>query len=250
MFLWLIQCGIIITVHLEFMVPGHSYMPCDRKFGELERKFQKKENIYTPEEYRELINGATNSSSVEMDHDKLLDFKNLLNFVQHRKAKAVKFSKARRIILTSHDPWAMYLYTPDGQERVNLEKTNNKLTLPEHVDLKVQHKYVAGKHIKINESKLAHLQSLRLYMTQPGRRWLDMVEVGQTNAVARPRTADNDNGDPEENTQGNIIADQYEDPQYEPEAENEEPPLTANPRRGIKRKKDTDKVAKLPKNKK
>ena len=43
MFLWMIHQGILTEVHLEFMIPGHSYMPCDRTFGTLEKKFKKLE---------------------------------------------------------------------------------------------------------------------------------------------------------------------------------------------------------------
>ena len=111
-------------------------------------------------------------------------------------------------------------------------------------------------------------------MTDPGQRWVEMVQEGQTTALPRPRTADDHTGDPEENTQDNHIADQYEDPQYQdpieppvvdgdepalqpeneeappPQAEDEEPPPPpANPKRGIKRKKASDKGAKLPKKK-
>ena len=63
MFMWLIQCGILNVVVLEFMVPGHSYLPCDRKFGVLEKKFKDKDNLYTPEEYRTIIDGTKNTSS-------------------------------------------------------------------------------------------------------------------------------------------------------------------------------------------
>ena len=134
--------------------------------------------------------------------------------------------------------------------------------MPEHLDFNLQHKYEPGLHIKIPETKLTHLLALRPYMTDHGQWWVDMVEEGQTNAVARPRTADDHTGDPEENTQDNIIADQYKEPQYqnpieplvvdgdEPQPENDEPPPTANPQRGTKRKKDSEKVAKLPKKKK
>ena len=95
MFMWLIQCGILSVVVLEFMVPGHSYMPCDRKFGELENKFNTKDNIYTPEEYRAIIDGTRNTSCIVMDNEKLKNFKDLKNYVQHRKGEKVKFSKAR-----------------------------------------------------------------------------------------------------------------------------------------------------------
>ena len=57
-----------------------------------------------------------------------------------------------------------------------------------------------------------------------------MVRAGQTTALPCPRTADDHTGDPEENTQDNHIADQYEEPQYQdpiepPVVDGDEPAL-------------------------
>ena len=66
MFLLLIQDGYLELVHLEFMVSGHSMMPCDRTFGVLEKKFKKRETIDTPEEYREVINATNHSTAIQL----------------------------------------------------------------------------------------------------------------------------------------------------------------------------------------
>ena len=124
MFMWLIQSGTLTQVVLEFMVPGHSYLPCDRQFGILEKQFKHRECLYTPEEYREIIAEAKNTSCIMMDNEKLKNFKDLVNYVQHRTGKEVKFSKARLFTLYSEDQWAMHLEVPTGTERVDLNKMN------------------------------------------------------------------------------------------------------------------------------
>ena len=124
--MWLIHQGVLTEVHLEFMIPGHSYMPCDRTFGTLEKKFKKLENINCPEEYINQIRRSPKSTTKVMEYTDFLDFKFLLNFIQFRKAKGVLFSKSRRIILDKEEPWSMLLITPTGTERVDLNKRDNK----------------------------------------------------------------------------------------------------------------------------
>ena len=263
MFMWLIQSGTLTVVVLEFMVPGHSYLPCDRKFGLLEKEFKHKECLYTPEEYREIIAEAKNTSCIVMDNEKLKNFKDLVNYVQHRTGKEVKFSKARRITLYSEDQWAMHLEGPTLTERVDLNKRNNKTantSIPEQMNYQLKHKYTAGRQIQLSAIKIKHLGDLEPYMNATGQRWVKEVLSAQRNALPRPRTAE-DTTD-EDLTQDNHIADEYEDPQYvdpieppenqeEPQPELEDPPpAVAIPKRGTKRKKGSEKGDKPSKKKK
>ena len=205
MFMWLIHSGILVEVRLEFMLPGHSMLPCDRRFGVLEKAFKKKETINNPQEYIGIISGAKRSTATRMGHNEFYDFKYLLQFIQFRKAKDVLFSKSRTITLSHEHPWSMLLITPAGTERVDLNKKNNReamLTLPELFAQKYpdpsgdQHrvqipmKYWHKQHIKISESKLLHLQQMRPYLERAGRDWVDSVTLGQRTAAPRPREDD------------------------------------------------------------
>lgn len=40
----------------RFPEPGHSFLPCDRCFGVLEKAFRKAEKVYVPQEYVQIIN--------------------------------------------------------------------------------------------------------------------------------------------------------------------------------------------------
>jgi len=42
----------------NFLVPGHSYLPCDRQFGNIERVLSKQANIKTKGDYVQLIRTA------------------------------------------------------------------------------------------------------------------------------------------------------------------------------------------------
>ena len=264
MFMWLIQSGTLTQVVLEFMVPGHSYLPCDRKFGQLETQFKHHECLYTPEAYRAIIAAAPNTSCIVMDNEKLINFKDLVNYIQHRTGKDVKFSKARRMTLYFEDPWAMHLEgSQQLTERVDLNKRSNKtanINLPEQMNYQLKNKYTAGRQIQLSAIKIKHLGDLEPYMNATGQRWVKEVLSAQRNALPRPRTAE-DTTD-EDLTQDNHIADEYEDPQYvypieppenqeEPQPELEDPPpAVAIPKRGTKRKKASEKGDKPSKKKK
>ena len=224
MFLWLIHQGVLTEVHLEFMIPGHSYMPCDRTFGTLEKKFKKLENINCPEEYINQIRRSPKSTTKVMEYTDFLDFKFLLAFIQFRKAKGVLFSKSRRIILDKDEPWSMLLITPTGNERVDLNKRENRkenLSLPELIAkhrpdpsgnediVRLPKKYKEDTHLILPPLKLLHLKQMSPYLNSAGRTWVDKVTIGQRTAVPRPRLTVDD-----EHTQDStetLPADFYDD---------------------------------------
>ena len=166
-------------------------MPCDRSFGVLEKKFKKRERINTPQGYRDIISAATKCDSVTMEREHWLDFKDLEQYIQHRKAKTVKFSKARKIVIDGYEPWTMLLITSEGQERVDLNKRTNRdemLDIPDMANYQLKYKYQENQQITIGPSKVSNLVKLRPFLTVPGRRWVEFVQTGQDTAVPRPRT--------------------------------------------------------------
>ena len=52
---YLVSSGKFDEVCHTFPVPGHTMMPCDRDFGDTERKLRKKQCIYSPSQYIEII---------------------------------------------------------------------------------------------------------------------------------------------------------------------------------------------------
>lgn len=54
----LVHGGKFDSVRHVFLVPRHSYMPCDRQFGNNELKLLKHPNIYTKDDYVGLIKTA------------------------------------------------------------------------------------------------------------------------------------------------------------------------------------------------
>ena len=130
MFMYLIQEGTLKEVHLDFMVSGHSFLPCDRGFGRLEKVFKKQEVISCPNEYEYLIRTLTKTSVNNMDHSNLYDFKSLKKLVIHRTAEhPVLFSKATTIVLTYERPVEFEIRSHPGNAWVDLRKRGSKVKL-------------------------------------------------------------------------------------------------------------------------
>lgn len=63
----------------RFPVRGHSYLPCDRDFGVIKRATAKRDRVYTPREYVELIVNCTKQGKFVIhmvDNKEVLDFNN------------------------------------------------------------------------------------------------------------------------------------------------------------------------------
>ena len=67
----LIHMKVFYRIEMAFLVPGHSYMPCDRKFGHISRELSNYECIPSPailEEYTKLTqNPACNLFPLERE---------------------------------------------------------------------------------------------------------------------------------------------------------------------------------------
>lgn len=51
----------------KFPEVGHSYLDSDGDFGRIEKKLRKNQNIYTPEQYRNIIKGVSKKNAVLVD---------------------------------------------------------------------------------------------------------------------------------------------------------------------------------------
>ena len=77
----------LTNVRFIYMVSGHSYLPCDASFGNIEKKYKLQESILTPEDYIAHIKDAVRKKPfpvVEMRKEDFFDFKILLGHVTWR----------------------------------------------------------------------------------------------------------------------------------------------------------------------
>ena len=98
----LIHAKKLLRIEFVFMVSGHSYMPCDRSFGNIEKNFQRlPEGLQTTENYVTRIRTAVtpNFETIAMQRENFVDIKCLMTAVTRRKTN-VNFSNATQLIVT------------------------------------------------------------------------------------------------------------------------------------------------------
>ena len=71
------------SVTLEFMVAGHSYLPCDNVFGNIEKKLQGKQKVNCPSEYMKITREA-GPTVYEIKREDFFNFKGLKALVTER----------------------------------------------------------------------------------------------------------------------------------------------------------------------
>ncbi|XP_066987766.1 uncharacterized protein [Macrobrachium rosenbergii] len=85
------------NIQHHFLVPGHSYMPCDRHFGNIEQKLRKYATIETRDDYIRLIKDATHEGFevIAMQREDFLDFEVLQYHITKRTPRGTTFSNSR-----------------------------------------------------------------------------------------------------------------------------------------------------------
>ena len=170
--LYLISWEIVTHLDYEYLLPGHSFMPCDQGFSTLENRFKRHESITTPGMYSKLIKEIKNSNHGYLVQSDIYNFKNMSKIIVHRTAQrpGVYFSKAHTISLRSTHPWYMLLQSIAGNEQVCLSIAPNEqrpfkdlyhlITDSPHI----KHKYLVGTDIKLSKTKFQHLMMIRNFM--------------------------------------------------------------------------------------
>ena len=175
------------------MVPGHSYLPCDRTFGQIEHKIKDKD-INCPAEYVQYMQNAVKAGNnvIRMDQKDFFDVKSLLSKVTFRKPREpILFSKGRTFSLHRDNPWVFNIKAAEGSQDVSLEKvkkappnkkkgTKNPAT-PLLLD-PLQEKYQGL--IPLDAAKLTDLKNLKNFLeTRAGKAGVDEVVAQQLTSV-------------------------------------------------------------------
>ena len=101
MYLRELHSGRLFEIDHVYLVPGHSFMPCDRAFGNIERKVTNMGVIYTPDDYIDVIMTATSTGFpvIKMTQENFLDYGSLLQHVTKRKSPGSTFRDCRKLLL-------------------------------------------------------------------------------------------------------------------------------------------------------
>ena len=177
-------------IQLEFMVCGHSYMPCDHVFGWIEEGIKKVPKINTPLEYEPIIRNARRAkvTTVQMAQHDFFDIKGLMDLVTVRKPKKpLLFSKGRNFTMTKDKPWSYQITSDRGRQEITLDKRfskgpptkrKGKAPPPPPAPLLTTKQLVKpyiGYVIGIDDTKIRHLGELQRFLTQDGRDWVEKV---------------------------------------------------------------------------
>lgn len=173
---YLILKGVVKTIDHKFPEVGHSFLDSDRDFGRIEKNLRKHENVYIPDEYRDIIsksskiNHVTDMTSHFRKFDELATKLNLINRKKNTLNETVHFRDGIKWIRVnefgcyyykeSYDP-----YTPF--KKVNLIK-NARLGPPDITDINIPR--IQQKYGHLSDEKIGNLKT-QLQFVKPPYQW-------------------------------------------------------------------------------
>ena len=196
----MVQSGELDSVTLEFMVAGHSYLPCDSVFGNIEKKLQGKQKVNCPDEYMKIIRDV-GPTVYEMKREDFFNFKGLKALVTERKPKDFNFTDGRTFKITKDNPWSYQVSSKGRDEIVSLlpnkppirtkGKSKSKSTSKSQPDLSQQDLELAYHDcLRLDPSKLQHLNELGYFLDEIGKAWLTHLNHTQESSQEPPPNVD------------------------------------------------------------
>ncbi|KAL4713410.1 hypothetical protein ACJJTC_010395 [Scirpophaga incertulas] len=126
------------TITFKYLMPGHSYLPNDKDFGDIEKGLKFNQQLYTPEEYREVLRLCRRNKPLilyEMDSEQFYSCENIENKITNRKKfidkKPVNWLRTRQIKLQKVDPFLIYMrsdFQTEEYECLNIQKKSTHRT--------------------------------------------------------------------------------------------------------------------------
>ena len=179
----LVHLHLFDRIELAFLVPGHTYMPCDRKFGSVARHFKRLDEISSPSA---LIHHLTHAERDPLNVQRLKREEiyniNVLTTKDVQKRNVLvrthgnSFQKASVIVM--RPAWPNGYILKDSFKVMDKEAEKINVNLPgakQNLNLglvKLQPKY--STQIKLKPNKIKGLQKVRETMAERGR-WIDDV---------------------------------------------------------------------------
>lgn len=132
--------GIKNIIH-RYPEPGHSFLPCDRAFGIIEKRRRKLERIYLPSTYKKLVKDTcANFNVIDVEQNMIL------NYAQHTKPLFKKIVNNRAKVNFSILTYRFIEYTQNGlyasisvhstaKDHFILQKVKTTLSLPTNTSL-------------------------------------------------------------------------------------------------------------------
>ena len=122
-----VQKRLLRRVEVIFLVSGHSFMPCDRAFGVIEKVYRSNGYICSVPRYIELLSKSCRKNSYEvfvMKREHFFDVKALEKFVTNRAAGHI--SKAKQFVIKDSEKEGFYIknhysFLDDPREMIHID---------------------------------------------------------------------------------------------------------------------------------
>lgn len=187
------------VVQQYYPVRGHSFLPCDRMFGTLKREVRVHDRVYSPEEYKSMIQNAKKSDPTfqveSVTCDSILDFKKWWPqyFVKlpkslENKKESFKISQCRQFVFKNTTSG----YVETSVFIDNPVKLTFKLKKANVVQLPNTLSYPMGK-VPIKKEKLQDLQKVIHYIPDQHRPFFEEKLAWPT--TAERLVSDDENSD-------------------------------------------------------
>ena len=186
-----------------FLVPGHSYMPCDRQFGNIELCLRQRANIETKQDYVRLIKHAVSGGFkvVEPDQSQIYDFPALQKCITKRTSKDLNFKDARVIIFDFHYKEGYQIRGDYGEDtvlhKIRLQPGRARSYNPQVFDLSrtvLRPKYSAP--IPLAPEKLKDIGDLLMYIHPDEKaQYFRQIIAAQAELQQEDSDVDEDDGD-------------------------------------------------------
>ena len=154
---YLVQSGIFETIEQKFLASGHTYLPCDRDFGLIEKKKRGVSHIFVPDEWIDLVKKARVKKPfkvTKMSSDMFVSTEPLLAKTTKRTVstnnKKVLVSKVACLMVKKDESFKYFFkYTYNDIEEYDSvdikKKTAGRLSLK---DIELPKKYTTKRQIK------------------------------------------------------------------------------------------------------
>lgn len=163
---------------------GHSFLPCDRCFGQIEIQKRKKEYLFIPEEWLSMVSNTSKKFEVvRVTQDMVKDYKTALETyfkkVIKNNVETFKISKYKRFVYVGKDITV--------SENQNSFVTQTYVAFKKGIDPKtlltlLTLRKLYSEEIPLNPKKLENINSLRKYIPFVYQEWYDRLQSG-TNTI-------------------------------------------------------------------
>ncbi|KAF0683858.1 Serine/threonine-protein phosphatase, partial [Aphis craccivora] len=158
------------TITLKYLYPGHSFLPNDRNFSDIESALKHQQRLYTPDDYIHIMKTCKKKNPlkvIKMNKEDFVSTENLEKKITNRKVSEsgdkINWLATRQIKLYRSKPFSIFMNSTlsvDNFVEVNMEKRcrGRQSTTPFPAEILLTQLWPDGK--EINKLKLEDIKSI------------------------------------------------------------------------------------------